>query len=173
MTRQTECPRQSVSQCDILILTDGWQLERQLDSQLSRFNPCFNEIILDKSLLYSSTTWISFSELSSPARRRCLNIKLPIVPGRKKWSVEETKWLEEGVRLYGEGNWAKILSKYNFVGRTSVNLKDRWRTLQKNKWCWKVLDDMVTFETHSHSKKNQNYVFGSELMLNRPTSSCF
>lgn len=69
----------------------------------------------------------------SPARRRCLNIKLPIVPGRKKWSVEETKWLEEGVRLYGEGNWAKILSKYNFVGRTSVNLKDRWRTLQKNK----------------------------------------
>ncbi|KAL9984057.1 hypothetical protein ACROYT_G006313 [Oculina patagonica] len=73
-------------------------------------------------------------KLSSPARRqRCLNIQLPVRPSRKKWTIEETKWLEEGVKLYGEGSWAKILSKYNFVGRTSVNLKDRWRNLQKNK----------------------------------------
>ena len=114
----------------------------QLDSQLSQFNPCFNKKkhLEIRSLLYSGIIWICLSELSSPTRRRCLNIKLPVVPGRKKWNVEETKWLEEGVKLYGVGNWAKILSKYNFVGRTSVNLKDRWRTLQKNKWCWKVLD---------------------------------
>lgn len=72
-------------------------------------------------------------KLSTPTRQRCLNVKLPIVPGRKKWSVQETKWLEQGVKLYGEGKWAKILSNYNFVGRTSVNLKDRWRTIQKNR----------------------------------------
>lgn len=125
-----------------------------------------------KNLLYSKITWVSLAELSSPSRRRCLNIKLPIIPPRKKWSVEETKWLEEGVKLYGEGSWTKILSKYNFVGRTSVNLKDRWRTLQKNKWLYKVLDDMVTFETHSVTKKNQSYVFWSRRLLNGPTRSC-
>ncbi|KAJ7392362.1 Telomeric repeat-binding factor [Desmophyllum pertusum] len=71
-------------------------------------------------------------KLPSPAKHRCLNIKLPINQSRKFWTTEETNWLEEGVKLYGEGSWAKILSKYNFVGRTSVNLKDRWRNLQKN-----------------------------------------
>lgn len=122
----------------------------KLVSQQSQFHSCFNEITLrnKKHFVFQHHT-ISFAELSSPTRRRCLNVKLPTVPPRKKWNVEETKWLEEGVKLYGEGNWSKILSKYNFVGRTSVNLKDRWRTLQKNKWCCNVLDDMVAFETHS------------------------
>ena len=74
-----------------------------------------------------------FLELSSPVRKRVLGVKLPKVQPRKFWSSEETKWLEEGVKVYGEGNWAQILKAYNFNGRTSVNLKDRWRNLQKNK----------------------------------------
>ncbi|XP_029212911.2 telomeric repeat-binding factor 2-like isoform X2 [Acropora millepora] len=72
-------------------------------------------------------------KLPSPLKRRCLNVKLPEVKHRKFWTAEETKWLEEGVKAYGEGNWTKILNAYNFVGRTSVNLKDRWRTLHKSK----------------------------------------
>lgn len=64
--------------------------------------------------------------------KRCLDVKLPVGPAKKFWSAEETRWLEEGVELYGMGNWAKILRKYNFAGRTSVNLKDKWRNLQKN-----------------------------------------
>ncbi|XP_068745344.1 uncharacterized protein [Montipora capricornis] len=72
-------------------------------------------------------------KLPSPHRKRCLNVKLPTVKHRKFWTAEETKLLEDGVKVYGEGNWTRILNAYNFVGRTSVNLKDRWRTLRKNK----------------------------------------
>lgn len=74
----------------------------------------------------------SCAALPSPAKPRHLNIKLPVGSAKKFWSADETRWLEEGVELYGTGNWAKILKKYNFVGRTSVNLKDKWRNLKKN-----------------------------------------
>nr|XP_044992864.1 telomeric repeat-binding factor 1-like [Jaculus jaculus] len=63
----------------------------------------------------------------------------PVTAGKQKlrkkqaWLWEEDKNLISGVRKYGEGSWAKILSRYKFNNRTSVMLKDRWRTMKKLK----------------------------------------
>ncbi|XP_010900178.4 telomeric repeat binding factor a [Esox lucius] len=52
---------------------------------------------------------------------------------RRRWTAEETEWVKDGVKRFGEGNWGKIKSTFPFVGRTSVNIKDRWRTMLKLK----------------------------------------
>ncbi|KAJ8379039.1 hypothetical protein AAFF_G00231300 [Aldrovandia affinis] len=49
------------------------------------------------------------------------------------WTVEESEWVRQGVTKYGEGNWVMIKKHFPFVGRTSVNIKDRWRTMKKLK----------------------------------------
>ncbi|XP_014116015.1 PREDICTED: telomeric repeat-binding factor 2 isoform X4 [Pseudopodoces humilis] len=50
---------------------------------------------------------------------------------KQKWTVQESEWIKEGVKKYGEGRWKAICLKYPFENRTPVMIKDRWRTMKK------------------------------------------
>ncbi|KFZ60133.1 Telomeric repeat-binding factor 2, partial [Antrostomus carolinensis] len=49
----------------------------------------------------------------------------------QKWTIQESEWIKEGVKKFGEGRWKAICQKYPFQNRTSVMIKDRWRTMKK------------------------------------------
>ncbi|NWT82474.1 TERF2 factor, partial [Lanius ludovicianus] len=49
----------------------------------------------------------------------------------QKWTLQESEWIKEGVKKYGEGRWKAICLKYPFQNRTPVMIKDRWRTMKK------------------------------------------
>ena len=53
---------------------------------------------------------------------------------RIRWTEKETIYLVAGIEIHGKGNWAAVLKEYpdKFVDRTNVNLKDRYRNLEKN-----------------------------------------
>ncbi|XP_005797976.1 telomeric repeat-binding factor 1 [Xiphophorus maculatus] len=51
---------------------------------------------------------------------------------RKKWTAQLDKYLRDGVKRHGQGNWSRILLDYDFEGRTGTMLKDRWRVLLRN-----------------------------------------
>uniref|UniRef100_A0A8C8RXC8 Telomeric repeat binding factor 2 n=1 Tax=Pelusios castaneus TaxID=367368 RepID=A0A8C8RXC8_9SAUR len=50
---------------------------------------------------------------------------------KQRWTVQESEWIKEGVKMFGEGNWKAIYKKFPFENRTSVTIKDRWRTMKK------------------------------------------
>ncbi|CAH2323975.1 telomeric repeat binding factor 2 [Pelobates cultripes] len=52
---------------------------------------------------------------------------------KQKWTEEETDWIRMGVRRYGEGNWKAILEMFPFENRTGVMIKDRWRTMKRQR----------------------------------------
>ncbi|NXA24981.1 TERF2 factor, partial [Ibidorhyncha struthersii] len=49
----------------------------------------------------------------------------------RKWTIQESEWIKEGVKKFGEGRWKAICQKYPFQNRTAVMIKDRWRTMKK------------------------------------------
>lgn len=56
------------------------------------------------------------------------------IKARKMWTEDETRNLLLGVQKHGVGNWADIIEDNNFLfnGRTSADLKDRFRTCCPN-----------------------------------------
>ncbi|NXE28453.1 TERF2 factor, partial [Ardeotis kori] len=80
-------------------------------------------------------SWSEEDELFSDAgKNRAPGAGLIDNPGFEasgKWTIQESEWIKEGVKKYGEGRWKAICQKYPFQNRTAVMIKDRWRTMKK------------------------------------------
>ncbi|KFQ42433.1 Telomeric repeat-binding factor 1, partial [Nestor notabilis] len=75
--------------------------------------------------------WLFYGCLSSLQNVEKRGDALASIRKRQRWTYKEDLELKSGVKEFGVGNWAKILVYGNFNNRTSVMLKDRWRTLCK------------------------------------------
>ncbi|KFQ02266.1 Telomeric repeat-binding factor 2, partial [Haliaeetus albicilla] len=69
----------------------------------------------------------SEAELGLPSFPRAREVQHLV----RKWTVQESEWIKEGVKKFGEGRWKAICQKYPFQNRTPVMIKDRWRTMKK------------------------------------------
>ncbi|XP_051485545.1 telomeric repeat-binding factor 2 isoform X1 [Apus apus] len=78
-------------------------------------------------------SWTDEDELFSDAASLGNNSHTSAVFGSKKqkWTVQESEWIKDGVKKFGEGRWKSICLKYPFQNRTPVMIKDRWRTMKK------------------------------------------
>ncbi|XP_035753935.1 telomeric repeat-binding factor 2 isoform X1 [Egretta garzetta] len=78
-------------------------------------------------------SWSEEDELFSDAASLGTNSHNTTVFGSKKqkWTIQESEWIKEGVKKFGEGRWKAICQKYPFQNRTAVMIKDRWRTMKK------------------------------------------
>lgn len=69
------------------------------------------------------------TKLASPASEEPNTKK---ARARTPWTEEEVMHLNAAVKALGKGKWSKALSSYKFQDcRTAVDLKDKWRNLQK------------------------------------------
>ncbi|XP_075571392.1 telomeric repeat-binding factor 2 isoform X1 [Pelecanus crispus] len=78
-------------------------------------------------------SWSEEDELFSDAASFGTNSHNATVFGSKKqkWTIQESEWIKDGVKKFGEGRWKAICQKYPFQNRTAVMIKDRWRTMKK------------------------------------------
>jgi len=52
---------------------------------------------------------------------------------KRPFSKEETEYVERGVARFGVGNWVLIRDNYPFHDRSAVDIKDKWRNLQRHR----------------------------------------
>uniref|UniRef100_A0A7M5VEJ0 Uncharacterized protein n=2 Tax=Clytia hemisphaerica TaxID=252671 RepID=A0A7M5VEJ0_9CNID len=87
-----------------------------------------------ESITWESPENDSETQRTKAARQTCKRNNTSINTkrrGRVCFTKKEEENLLEGVKKYGFGCWAKILNNYHFNPcRTSVSLKDKYRTLQ-------------------------------------------
>ncbi|NXW30942.1 TERF2 factor, partial [Phaetusa simplex] len=77
-------------------------------------------------------SWSEEDELFSDAgKNKAPTAELCLPALLQKWTIQESEWIKEGVKKFGEGRWKAICQKYPFQNRTAVMIKDRWRTMKK------------------------------------------
>jgi hypothetical protein len=54
--------------------------------------------------------------------------------GRRSWTDEEKRAVQEGIRIFGVGYWSAMKNRFEeeLADRTSGQIKDCYRTLQKH-----------------------------------------
>lgn len=75
---------------------------------------------------------------------------------RRKWTEEEKVAVKLGVKKFGVGKWADIKNEYAEIlkNRTSVQIKDVWRTMSKKKEVENVsVEEVATAEKVDSPKK--------------------
>jgi hypothetical protein len=54
---------------------------------------------------------------------------------KRKWTEDELAAFKEALKVHGDGHWQKMKDDPRFsdrlAGRTGVNLKDKWRNMEK------------------------------------------
>ncbi|NXQ16981.1 TERF2 factor, partial [Peucedramus taeniatus] len=77
-------------------------------------------------------SWSDEEELfANAASLEKSNVSVNSGSKKQKWTMQESEWIKEGVKKYGEGRWKAICMRYPFQNRTAVMIKDRWRTMKK------------------------------------------
>lgn len=96
-------------------------LIEQMKAQLPP--PIIEQIEQNLTSGFYAKEWDSgmYSRTSSPRQRR----------QKRYFSNEEVEYLYEGVARFTAGSWSQILRSYNFNQRTAVDLKDKWRNMNK------------------------------------------
>ena len=77
---------------------------------------------------------------------------------RRPFSEEEVKNLKLGVARFGAGNWRMIRMTYKFDDRSTVDLKDKWRNLQKveRRAQKRVIEDIAANGLHDSPQDSDN-----------------
>ncbi|XP_064526557.1 telomeric repeat-binding factor 2 isoform X2 [Pseudopipra pipra] len=76
-------------------------------------------------------SWSEEDELFSDSASVGTNNTTVFSSKKQKWTIQESEWIKQGVKKFGEGRWKAICQKYPFQNRTAVMIKDRWRTMKK------------------------------------------
>jgi len=106
----------------------------------SKTKPTSSSTSTPSSTISSDETSSSSSSVSTPPKSAIVNTglrsrtKQRSYPERLRWTVEEERNLEQGITLFGVGNWAQILESFKFnKKRNAVSLKDKWRNLARRR----------------------------------------
>uniref|UniRef100_A0A670IM63 Uncharacterized protein n=1 Tax=Podarcis muralis TaxID=64176 RepID=A0A670IM63_PODMU len=95
------------------------QTEKNRDA--SRPHPSERSVSIS-TLVMGSESWNPPTSSRVPSKRPVATLVI--------WTSEESQWIKEGVKKFGEGRWKAISQAFPFKNRTPVAIKDRWRTMK-------------------------------------------